>query len=148
MLETLKKLVKRVPPGLAVVKAFVVIGIVMVLAPLLILPNITSHGPVGEQGARDAEWDAIQTGLKGMLFDNAVSTVIAHDESTASIATNTWSALPAGAGAQPLADYLGLLDRATSRYFYCYDDKARVTQQFDIAKACTKPTNPWYRKLF
>ena len=148
MPKSLKKPVKRVPPVQVVVKAILVIGIVMVLAFFLILPNITSHGPVGEQAARDAEWEVIQTGLKAMLSDNAIATVIAHDESTSSIATNTWSALPAGAGARPLAGYLNPLDGATSRYFYCYDDKARITQQFDTANACTKPTNPWYRRLF
>ena len=145
---TLKNLVKRVPPVQVVAKAIAVIGIIMVLALFFILPNITRHGPVGEQAARDAEWEAIQTGLKAMLFDNAIATVIAHDESTSSIATNTWSALPAGAGARPLAGYLSSRSRATSRYFYCYDDKARISLQFDTAKACTKPTNPWYRRLF
>ena len=80
-----------------------------------------------------------------MLANNAIVAVIAHDQSTSSSATNTWSALPAGPGAQPLAGYLS---QVTSTYFYCYDDKARMTQQFDTAKACTKPTKPWYRRLF
>ena len=67
MPETLTKLAKRVRPVRVCVRDIVVAGIIMALAPFFILPNITSHGPVGEQAARDAEWEAIQTTLKSML---------------------------------------------------------------------------------
>ena len=140
MAESLRTLVKRVPLMRVLVKTAVAVVIIMALA-VLILPNITRF-PDMEEGARDAEWASIDTAMLAMLADNAIETVVAHDESTSSSATNTWSALPAGPGTRPLDDYL---QSVTSVYFYCYDEQARITQQFVTAEACSnqRDTGPF-----
>jgi len=132
MAETLRILVKRAPLVRVLIKSAIAVVIIMALA-VLILPNITRF-PDFEESARDAEWEAIDTALLAMLADNAIETVVPHDESTSSRATKTWSALPAGPGTRPMDNYL---QSVTSVYFYCFDNQARITQQFDTAEACT-----------
>lgn len=134
MAESLKTLVKRVPLVRVVVKTTV--AVVIITAMAVLLAPFWVRFPDFEEGARDAEWQSLQVGLWAMLAKNAIESVAALDNSTSSSATNNWSALPSGPGAQPLAGVY--LRSVTSVYFYCYDDKARITQQFDTAEGCTK----------
>ncbi len=81
------------------------------------------------------ERESVQVAMNAMMPHKKITTVTPNDDSNNSLGVNTWTALPAGPGTEPLASYLW---SATSVYFYCHDELGRITQQFDTAEACTK----------
>ena len=74
-----------------------------------------------------AESAMIQTAMDAMMVDNNLVTVSANDNTTGSLGVNTWTALPEGPGALPLAS-LYLRDGMTN-FYYCWDNKGYVYAQ-------------------
>lgn len=132
-----KRLIQRVyrcESGFTLVEMMAVVGIIAVLAAVII-PNIGKFIGSGIQGAKDVEWESVQSGFELMVTDRAVVTVTPYDSSNSSIATNSWGALPLGGpGVVPLAGYL---ESPTSVYYYCYDANARISEQFDSPALCS-----------
>ncbi|MBM3943677.1 MAG: type II secretion system protein [SAR202 cluster bacterium] len=126
--------VARGQKGFTLIEMIMVVGIIAVLAAVIV-PNIGRFIGSGEDGAKAAEWEAVQTAMNAMMADNAITGVTALG--TGSTATSDWSALPAGTDAQPLANYL---QDSNTTYFYCYDNLGQIQQQFeasDASKACS-----------
>jgi len=112
----------------------VVVGIIAMLAAVII-PNIGKFIGSGVQGAKDLEWETVQSGFELMVVDRAVVNVTPYDSSNSSVATNSWGALPVGGpGVVPLAGYL---ESPTSVYYYCYDANARISEQFESPSPCS-----------
>ena len=115
------------------VEMIVVVGIIAVLAAVS-LPNNLKFMEAGEQGAKDAEAGNVQSAIDGMMIDQAITIVDAHDSGTSSSATQSWAARPAGTDTVAL---LVFLEAATTTYFYCYDTYGDVTEQFETTAPCT-----------
>ena len=126
--------VYRCESGFTLVEMMVVVGIIALLAAVII-PNMGKFIGSGEQGAKDLEWESVQSGFELMVVDRAVVNVTAYDNSNASVATNIWGALLLGGpGVVPLGDYL---ESPTSVYYYCYDANARISEQFESPALCS-----------
>ncbi len=136
MLGAVKILESRVAKeqgGFTLIEMIVVVGIIAVLAAVIVPNNLRFMGS-GEQGAKDAEAVNVQTAMHGMMGEQAIAGVDAHDGGTSSNASQSWSTLPTGTDAVPLSGYLRA---ATTTYFYCYDADGDVTEQFETAAPCT-----------
>lgn len=85
----------------------------------------------------EAESDMMQTAMYTMMTDNKTYTVAAYDHTTGSLAVNTWTALPEGQGAVPLAP-LYLRDDTTEFYF-CWDASGLVFPRSDDPDVAKEP---------
>ena len=132
-LQRLKRRVFRCDQGFTIIEMVVVVGIIAMLAAVII-PNIGKFIGSGVQGAKDLEWETVQSSFELMVVDKAVVNVTPCNNSTSSVATNSWGALPLGGpGVVPLAGYL---ESPTSVYYYCYDANARISEQFESPSPC------------
>ena len=122
--------------GFTLIEMIVVVGIIAVLSAV-ILPNVVRHVGSGEQGAKDVELDNVQKAFELMMAENQVVAINAHDSSTSSTATASWTALPTGGAA--VAPLSGYLVNASTIYYYCFDADGIVLEQFKTASSCTLP---------
>jgi len=135
---SLKKLASRITggqKGFTLIEMIVVVGIIAVLAAVII-PNIGKFIGSGEQGAKDVEFESVQTAMNAMLANTAVVLVVDHSAATSS-SINDWAAEPkedaADVGTLPLGTYL---QNPTTVYFYCWDANGQLTDQHEAATAC------------
>ncbi len=134
---SVKKLASRVAKGqggFTLIEMIVVVSIIVLLAAVVVPKNLRFIGS-GEQGAKDSEAENVQTALDGMMIEQAIITVDAHDISTSSTAIQSWSILPTGTNAVPLSNYLY---STSTTYFYCFNAGGDVTEQFESAAVCTQ----------
>ena len=138
MAGSLKKLAFRITggqKGFTLIEMIVVVGIIAVLAAVIV-PNIGKFIGSGEQGAKDAEFESVQTAMNAMLAGTAVVLVVDHSAATSS-SINDWAAEPkevaADVGTLPLGTYL---QNPTTVYFYCWDANGQLTDQHEAATAC------------
>ena len=138
MAGSLKKLASRIPrgqKGFTLIEMIVVVGIIAVLAAVII-PNIGKFIGSGEQGAKDVEFESVQTAMNAMLANTAVVLVVDHSAATSS-SINDWAAEPkedaADVGTLPLGTYL---QNPTTVYFYSWDANGQLTDQHEAATAC------------
>ena len=74
MAGSLKKLASRIPggqKGFTLIEMIVVVGIIAVLAAVIV-PNIGRFIGTGEDGAKSAEWESVQTAMNAMMAEAAV----------------------------------------------------------------------------
>ena len=122
--------------GFTLIEMMVVVGIIAVLAAVII-PNIGKFIGSGEQGAKDAEYEAVQTAMNAMMADMAIVTLVPNGAGSDSLGgdlANDWNSNPAPAVGDPpvtgvdadmfLVNYLQ--DRTTV-YFYCWDANGQLT---------------------
>jgi type IV pilus assembly protein PilA len=130
----LKKFVAKVTKGqggFTLIEMIVVVGIIAVLAAVIV-PNIDKFIGAGEEGAKDAEWESVQTAMNAMMAEESITTVAV----TGVNAINDWSTKPAAAP-QALATYLQ--GSTATEYYYCWDVNGILTKQFhedDATKTC------------
>ena len=133
MAGSLKKLVSRIPggqKGFTLIEMIVVVGIIAVLAAVIV-PNIGKFIGSGEQGAKNAESESVQTAMNAMMADKAITAVAALGSGSSS--SNTWTDKPTGTDTAFLSLYL---QSGTTKYFYCYDLNGQVTAQHEAATSC------------
>ena len=120
--------------GFTLVELLVVIGIIVALAGITV-PLVTKFTGSGKTGAMAAERETIQTAMNAMMAEQDITTVTAVINPSA--ATNTWSALPAGAGAAALYGASGaqFLKKDTTRYYYCWTASGEVYTRDATAEA-------------
>lgn len=126
----MKKLVTRIAKGqggFTLIEMIVVVGIIAVLAAVIV-PNIGKFIGSGEQGAKNAEWESVQTAMNAMMAEQAITSVTASTGGAAR--TNGWTALPAGTGAATLDGYL---QASSTVYYYCWDSAGQVTSQSEAS---------------
>ena len=115
--------------GFTLVELLVVVGIIVALGAVIV-PNVLRFANSGDQGAMEAEEDAVQAAMDAMMADVNEPAVVANNLATTGTAINDWTAVPA----------VGSLDtylRETStNFFYCWDTTGLITDQFDTAIAC------------
>ncbi len=138
MAGSLKKLASRITggqKGFTLIEMIVVVGIIAVLAAVIV-PNIGKFIGSGEQGAKNAEFESVQTAMNAMMADKAVVLVVDHSAATSS-SVQVWTAEPkedaADIGTLPLGTYL---QNPTTVYFYCWDSTGQLTDQHEAATAC------------
>ena len=143
MAGSLKKLASRITggqKGFTLIEMIVVVGIIAVLAAVIV-PNIGKFIGSGEQGAKDAEFESVQTAMNAMMADSSVVLVVDHSGGTAT-SVQDWSTEPVedstDIGTQPLfggteGDYL---QNQETVYFYCWNSSGQLTAQHEVATAC------------
>ncbi len=136
MAGSLKKLASRIPggqKGFTLIEMIVVVGIIAVLAAVIV-PNIGRFIGTGEDGAKSAEWESVQTAMNAMMAEAAVNAVPAS--TTAAAGTNDWNAVPAAAtnAEQPLGPYL---QNPVTVYLYCYDVNGQILTQGEVGGGLT-----------
>jgi prepilin-type N-terminal cleavage/methylation domain-containing protein len=132
----LKKFITRVArgqKGFTLIEMIVVVGIIAVLAAVIV-PNIGRFIGSGEDGAKKAEAEAVQTAMNAMMADVAIVTV--NERVGPATPTNDWGALPdtgevlpAGKNAflfDPAAPAGQYLQNQTTTYFYCWDAQGQL----------------------
>ncbi len=124
--------------GFTLIEMIVVVGIIAVLAAVIV-PNIGRFIGTGEQGAKDAEWESVQTAINAMMADTAITTVTALVGNS----TAAWDALPVAVATDPGAVPLfgatvadQYLQANPTIYFYCYDVNGQIVRQDEVATAC------------
>ena len=91
--------------GFTLIELLVVIGIIVALAAITV-PLVTKFAGKGDEGALKAETETVQSAMNAMMADKSIVAVTANDKGTTSNGQNTWTALPAGTGADTLDNYL------------------------------------------
>ncbi len=123
----MKKLISRIVKGqggFTLIEMIVVVGIIAVLAAVIV-PNIGKFIGSGETGAKNAEWESVQTAMNAMMADVAITTVTASVASAAR--TADFTSLPVGTNAAALGTTY--LQSDSTVYYYCWDDKGQVVSQ-------------------
>ena len=138
MAGSLKKMASRITggqKGFTLIEMIVVVGIIAVLAAVIV-PNIGKFIGSGEQGAKDAEFESVQTAMNAMMADSAVVLVVDHS-AAADNSIQDWTAEPkedaADIGTLPLETYL---QNVKTVYYYCWDLNGQLTAQHEAATAC------------
>ena len=111
--------------GFTLIELLVVIGIIVALAAITV-PLVTKFAGKGDEGALKAETETVQSAMNAMMADKGIVAVTANDKGTTSNGQNTWTALPAGTGAETLDGYL---KKNKTKFFYCWDTKGNVYAQ-------------------
>ena len=111
--------------GFTLIELLVVIGIIVALAAITV-PLVTKFAGKGDEGALKAETETVQSAMNAMMADKGIVAVTANDKGTTSNGQNTWTALPAGTGADTLDNYL---KKNKTKFFYCWDTKGNVYAQ-------------------
>ncbi len=139
MVGSLRKLAARIPggqKGFTLIEMIVVVGIIAVLAAVIV-PNIGKFIGSGEQGAKDAEYESVQTAMNAMMADSAVVVIVDHSLG-ASTSIQDWTSEPvedaADIGTVPLSTTY--LQNAVTVYFYCWNANGQLTAQHEAATAC------------
>jgi len=108
--------------GFTLVELLVVVAIIIALAAVII-PSVASFASKGDEGAKAAEMENVQTAMDTYMADIGSATVTDN----ATTATNDMSGPP---------DLTTYLRNATTTYFYCWDTAGLVTSQQESAVAC------------
>ncbi len=111
--------------GFTLIELLVVIGIIVALAAITV-PLVTKFAGKGDEGALKAETETVRSAMNAMMADKGIVALTANDKGTTSNGQNTWTALPAGTGAETLDGYL---KKNKTKFFYCWDDKGNVYAQ-------------------
>ena len=111
--------------GFTLIELLVVIGIIVALAAITV-PLVTKFAGKGDEGALKAETETVRSAMNAMMADKRIVTVTANDKGTTSNGQNTWTALPAGTGADTLDNYM---KKNKTKFFYCWDTQGNVYAQ-------------------
>jgi len=125
----MKRLISRIAKGqggFTLIEMIVVVGIIAVLAAVIV-PNIGKFIGSGEAGAKNAEWESVQTAMNAMMADKAIIGVTASTGGSAR--TQGWSSLPTGVNSATLDGYL---QSPSTVYYYCWDDTGQVQSQGEV----------------
>ena len=122
--------VERKESGFTLVELLVTVGIIVALAAVIV-PSVLIFGSKGDEGAKAAESESLQTAMDSMMADKALTSVVGLTSSENS--NQLWTTLPAGTGSAPLTNYLR---SDTTAFFYCYDNTGKVTRQDVAATLC------------
>lgn len=112
--------IRKSRAGLTLAELLVVVGVIATLAAVVI--TITKSSSKGDQSARSSEISKVQAAMDAMMDENGITTLSGTVPTTS---VNSWVSNP-GTGATALNGYL----RAdTTKYFYCYNSRGRITRQ-------------------
>ena len=64
--------------------------------------------------------------MNAMMKARSITTVTPNDDTNNSLGVNTWTGLPQGLNATPLAGYLR---KSKTHFYYCWDSKGNVYAQ-------------------
>ena len=124
-IEKAMRRLSRQEKGFTLIELLVVIGIIVALASITLF-LVTRFAGKGDEGALAAETMFVQSAMNTMMADKGITAVTANDNGTTSNGQNTWTALPAGTGADTLDVYL---QTSETKFFYCWDSKGNVYAQ-------------------
>ena len=124
MLKNVFNKVGKSEKGFTLIEMLVVVGIIVALAAVIV-PTVIKFSGGGEQGAKDAEWDAVQSAIDIMMSDNKINAVA--DNGAAAIKLTDSTVLCAACPAdKKLGKYLR---DASTKYCYTWDTTGRVLTQ-------------------
>ena len=107
--------------GFTLIEMLVVVGIIVALAAVIV-PTVIKFSGSGEQGAKDAEYDNVQSAMDLMITDNNLTTVTANATAAKITSTNDFG------GGQLIATYFR--DPSTT-YCYTWSTSGEILTQAD-----------------
>ena len=113
----------------------VLVGIIVALAAIIV-PLVIAFSGEGEKADREGERGTLQTAIQSMVVKHNLASVTASNDTTNTLGktlTNTGTDFHA---TYNLKDFI---DQSASKYCYKWDNKGRITYQYDIDgtnKAC------------
>jgi prepilin-type N-terminal cleavage/methylation domain-containing protein len=116
--------------GFTLIEMLIVVGIIVALAAAIV-PQVVSFGGKGEEGEKASERSTVQLAMDTMLADVGGTAVTAE----ATTARNDWTAYPTG-GSKIVTLSPDYMPVTSTKWFYCWNTKASVTEQKDTASAC------------
>ncbi|MDO8750498.1 MAG: type II secretion system protein [Dehalococcoidia bacterium] len=119
--------------GFTLVELLVVVSIIVALAAVSVV-SVGKFAGKGQEGATASEQEAVQAAMDAMLAAKGIAAVTANDLTTVSSSIQTFTALPAEAGAGGLAGYMR---QDPTTYTYCWDATGKVKQFGTTSVACT-----------
>ena len=125
MRSLLKNMVGKVgssEKGFTLIEMLVVVGIIVALAAVIV-PTVIKFSGSGEQGALDAERDAVQSYIDIMMVDNELTTVTASGGPAKIVGATTDFG-----GGQLILTYFR---DPTTRYCYTWDGTGQILTQAD-----------------
>ena len=125
LLKTTIRLPGADESGFSLMELLVAIGIMVAIAAITV-PLVTRFASSGKSGAKTAEQDTIQTALDTYIADNSLNVLPSGD-----VPSNVTSNFASG-GTLDLSTYLR---KATTTYFYCWDNKGGVSKQEESSGA-------------
>ncbi len=114
--------------GFTLVELLVVVAIIIALAAVII-PSVAAFASKGDDGAKAAERDNVQTAMDTYMADIGSTTVAGNILSTQT-STNDFSS----GGVVDLSTYLR---KDTTEFFYCWDISGLVFEQNDTGANCS-----------
>jgi len=121
------KWLRRLPKaesGFTLVELLVVVAIIIALAAVII-PSVASFADKGDEGAKAAEMENVQTAMDTYMADSGNAAVTAN--ASPNDHTNDMSGPP---------DLTTFMRNATTTYYYCWDTTGLITSQAESAVAC------------
>ncbi len=119
MIGTIRR-AQRDQRGFTLVELLVVVTILGILAAVVTASLVGLTGTARTNACLE-ETQTVQTAMDAMMAKNNITGVTAQGS-----ATNTWTALPVGAGTEPLSP--NFFRQATSKGFYTWTATGQVTQ--------------------
>ena len=123
MLDKVVMKIGRSEKGFTLIEMLVVVGIIVALAAVIV-PTVIKFSGGGEQGAKDAEWDA-ESAVDIMMSDNKIN-VVADNGAAAKKLTDSTVLCTACPADKKLGKYLR---DASTKYCYTWDTTGRVLTQ-------------------
>ena len=90
----------------------------------------------GSKTAMFAETELMQSAMFAMMAEKKITTVTLNDLTNSSLGVNTWTAMPEGLVATPLAGYL---KEAKTKFYYCWDSNGNVYPRSEDPDDAEKP---------
>ena len=128
MVKNMVGKVGRSEKGFTLIEMLVVVGIIVALAAVIV-PTVIKFAGSGEEGAKDAEYDAVQAAIDIMMTDNSLKPGdIEENLTTAAKIVGATTDFDASSATQLIGSYFR--DPATT-YCYKWDDTGQLTEQID-----------------
>ena len=120
--------VARDQRGFTLIEMLVVVGIIVALAAIIV-PLVIAFTGEGEKASRDGELETMQTAIQSMMVKHNLAKVTPSNDT----ANAKGKQVPnTGTDFDSKYNLKDFMDQSASKYCYKWDDKGRITFQYDV----------------